>query len=150
MGPASPAGRRKVIDRPFDRKILRQAILLAQQYRLILEPESELGYVGHAIEMPNVFADGATPDACVRNTQQALTAAIATMIEAGLRPPAPVQSRRRFQMNVRLNAEEKLLLQERARQAGFRSLSDYVRAAALTQAMGSRSTSTPGKRRKTG
>jgi uncharacterized protein (DUF1778 family) len=83
--------------------------------------------------MPTVFADGPTADQCVRATREALTAAVATMLEMGLRPPAPAaKGARQAQINVRLTAEEKLILEDSARRAGFRGVSDFVRAAALS------------------
>ena len=125
------------VKRPFDPAIERRARQIAQQYRVILEPDAEVGFVGRGLEMPTVFADGRTPNECLRATGEALSAAVATMLEMGLRPPAPsAKGTRQAQINVRLTAEEKLFLEESARRAGFRGLSDFVRAAALTHAGG--------------
>ncbi len=125
-------GRAKALDRPFEPAVLRRAQRTAKQYRLILEPDKELGFVGHALELPNVFADGSTANECVRSMREALTAAVATMIEAGQRPPAPsAEGKRAMQINIRLTAHEKLQLEEMARQHGYRSVSDYLRATAL-------------------
>lgn len=118
--------------RPFTASILRRAGEIADKYRVILEPNDELGFIGSAIEMPTVFADGATPDRCVKATRQALTIAVATMLEAGKRPPV-AKGRRAFQINVRLTAEEKLALEEAAANLGFRGISEFVRAAALNR-----------------
>ena len=123
------------LDRPFDPAIWRRAREVASRYRLILEPEAEVGFIGRSLEMPTVFADGKTAAACVRNTREALTAAVATMLESGQPPPAPaVRRRRQQQINVRVSADEKLLLEEAARRNGFRGVSDFVRAAALAEA----------------
>jgi len=99
-------------------------------YRIILEPDEKLGYVGSAIEMPTVFANGGTPDACVKAVREALAVAVATMLELGKRPPVG-RGQRTQQVNVRLSPDEKLALEAAAAQMGFKGLSDYVRAAAL-------------------
>ncbi|MCC6579636.1 MAG: type II toxin-antitoxin system HicB family antitoxin [Phycisphaeraceae bacterium] len=122
------------MDRPFDRDVLSQARKVAEQYRLILEPESEVGYLVRALEMPGVFADGPTPDACVAAVREALVAAISVMIESGQTPPQPAAvDRRSAQVNIRLTPREKLLLEEQARQDGFRGLSDFVRAKLMSK-----------------
>ena len=54
------------------------------------------------------------------------------MLEEGQSPPPPAsEGVRTEQVNIRFSAEEKLALETAARQHGFRSVSDYVRAAAL-------------------
>ena len=116
--------------RPFDPTVLRRAKKTVADYRIILEKSDELGYIGTAIEMPTVFADGATPDKCVQATRQALAVAAATMIESGLRPPSS-RGTRSMQVNVRLAPEEKFRLQEVATRLGFRGISDFIRAVAL-------------------
>lgn len=114
---------------------MKQAGELAAQYRLVLESDGEGGYLGSAIEFPTAVAHGATADACVQSTRRALTVAVATMIEAGRRPPAPaLQRKRELQINVRLSAEEKLVLEEAAQRCGFKGISDFVRTAALERA----------------
>ena len=123
------------LDRPFDPAILDQAKEIVFRYRLILEPHEELGFMGTSIEMPLVFGDGTTPDACVRETREALISAIATMLEKGEAPPAPsTEELRTEQVNIRLTPREKLLLEEAARSKGFRGLSDFVRTTTLTNA----------------
>lgn len=122
----------KAIDRPFDASTFRRARDIAAEYRLILEQNDELGFVGSSVEMPTVFADGQTPDGCVTSTREALAVAVATLLESGQRPPLPAASRRReTQINVRLTAEERLRLHDAAKRSGFRGISDFVRFAAL-------------------
>jgi predicted RNase H-like HicB family nuclease len=120
-------------DRPFAAAVLRQAKDLARKYRLIHEPNEDLGFMGTSIEMPLVFGDGRTPDACVHETREALVSAIATMLENGETPPAPSsEDLRTEQVNIRLTPGEKLLLEEAARSKGFRGVSDFVRTTTLT------------------
>jgi predicted RNase H-like HicB family nuclease len=120
------------LDRAFDPAIERRARQIAQRYRLVLEPDPEVGFIGRGLEMPTVFADAPTAEECVQATREALTAAVATMLEMGLRPPVPAATGvRQTQINVRLTGEEKLILEDSARRAGFRGVSDFVRAAAL-------------------
>ena len=48
--------------------------------------------------------------------------------------PAPARTGERTeQINVRLTASEKALLESRSRAGGFKGISDYVRAAALAE-----------------
>ena len=125
--------REAALDRAFDPALERRAREIAQRYRLVLEPDADVGFVGRGLELPTVFADGLSADQCVRATREALTAAVATMLELGLRPPAPAaKNARQAQINIRLTAEEKLILEDSARRAGFRGISDFVRAAALS------------------
>lgn len=124
---------KSALDRPFAPGVLKRAKDLAVKYRLILEPNHELGFMGTSIEMPLVFGDGKTPDACVKETREALVSAIATMLENGEAPPAPSSEELRTeQVNIRLTPREKLLLEEAARSKGFRGVSDFVRTTTLT------------------
>lgn len=122
----------KAIDRPFDDDVLKRATDIAHGYRLTLERNDEVGFVGSTVELPGVFAQGSTPDACVKATQQATAIAVATMLENGKIPPAPACSGKRdVQLNIRLTAHERLLVQEAARRLGFKGIADFVRNAAL-------------------
>ncbi len=123
------------IDRPFDPALLKKAGQLARRYRVVIQPHERLGFLGSGLEIPTVFADGKTPAECVESTYRALTVAVATMLESNARPPAPSIERKRLeQMNVRLTAEEKIQLKEASDQRGFRTIADYVRAVALSNA----------------
>ena len=129
---ARKATTKKNLERPFEPVVLRRAAKFAGAYRLVLEKDEEAGFIGSAVELPTVFAEGPTPDSCLEATQQALTYAVATMIECGQNPPAPASSGKRdVQLNVRLTAQERFVLQETARRLGFKGVSDFVRAAAL-------------------
>ena len=121
----------KKIDRPFAADVIRRAAALAGQYQVILAFEDGERY-GRGLELPHVFGDGRTPDRCVANTREAMIAAVATMLESGERPPAPARSGQRImQVNVRLTAEEKSLLEATAQTKGFNGLSDFIRAVAM-------------------
>lgn len=88
--------------------------------------------MGSSVEMPLVIAHGVTEAACLRATREAHEIAVAELISSGQHPPAPADGRKReVQINIRLTADERVRIQEQARQAGFRSLADYVRRAAL-------------------
>lgn len=126
---------RKAVDAPFDDAVLRRARALAGQYRLVIERNADGGYIGRALEFPTAMGDGENIAECGRAVVESLTAAIATMLEAGQRPPMPAAAgRRQRQLNIRLTEEENLLLEEAARRQGFRGVSDYVRFAALSRA----------------
>jgi predicted RNase H-like HicB family nuclease len=104
---------------------------LADQYQIIIQHEDG-EYYGRGLEMPHVMNDGRTPDDCVEATRKALTAAVAYLLESGGVPPSPAsRNKRTEQINVRVTPGEKIQLEEAARSAGFRGLSDFVRAASL-------------------
>jgi predicted RNase H-like HicB family nuclease len=100
-----------------------------------MEPEPGVGYFGRTIELPYAMSGGKTPAECAASVLEATTLAVATMLEHGERPPAPASdARREQQLNIRITADERLRLEEGARKAGFRSISDFVRTAALRSA----------------
>jgi len=60
---------------------------------------------------------------------------VAVMLEQGQRPPSPARAgTRAMQVNVRLTAEEKALLESTAKRKGYSGLSDFIRAAAIESA----------------
>lgn len=102
---------------------------------MLLEADPEVGYIGSTVELPLVMADGRTVQACVRAVIEATVAAVATLLEAGEHAPSPArESRRDVQLNVRLTAEERMRLEQHARQAGYSTIADFVRIAALQRA----------------
>lgn len=128
---APRAGGKQELDRPFAAGILAEARKIAGGYQIIVESEEGHWY-GRGLEMPHVFGDGATPTACLQNTREALTAAVAYLVEQGRVPPSPAKEKKRTtQVNVRLTAEEKAILESTARRKGFEGLSDFLRAAAF-------------------
>lgn len=122
--------------RPVAAAIWKQARELVHQYQLVLIQDPEVqGYVGRTVEMPLVMADGSTLAAAAEATLEATSLAVASMLEDGHQPPAPSsEGKRNRQVNVRLTAEEKFRLEEAARREGFRSLSDFLRSAAIGRA----------------
>lgn len=123
------------MSRPFDAATLARARKVAERYRLVIESDPQAGYAGCTIEMPLVMGGGKTIQECVADVLEATTLTIATMLERGERPPSPAKAHKRDQqVNIRLTAEERLSLEEAARREGFRSISDYMRAASLGRA----------------
>lgn len=119
------------LHRPFEPDILARAEALADRYQVILQ-EEEGWFYGHGLEFPHAFGDGKTPAAAVKETRKAFTLAAATMLEQGQQPPIPAAEQTKpVQLNIRLNAEEKALITEKARAKGFRSVSDYIRSVAI-------------------
>jgi predicted RNase H-like HicB family nuclease len=101
------------LDRPIAPAILAAARDVARCYGVVVRPHDRLGFLGVGLEIPTVFSNGGSPAECTEATYEALTVAVATMLESGVRPPEPSAARRRTeQMNVRLSAEEKLQLRE--------------------------------------
>ncbi len=129
----------KALERPFKESVVRKAKRIAADYRIILERNERLGFIGSSVELPTVFADAKTPEKCYRAAEDALMAAVATMIECGQRPPQPASAGRRTeQVNVRLTAEEKLLFANAAMNLGFKGISDFIRNTALNNVLSSR------------
>lgn len=123
------------LNRPFSGKLLTAAKKFVDKYKIILVKQEGEWY-GRGMEMPNVFADGKTPDECIKNTREALIAAAAYLLEQGEAVPAPATAGRRTeQVNVRLSAEEKAILSVTARSHGFRGVGDFIRSRALASAM---------------
>lgn len=78
------------------------------------------------------MGDGPDIASCAKAVLEAAVAGIASMLEAGETPPRPAkEGKRDQQVNIRLTTEERLALESAASRAGFRSVSDYVRSAAL-------------------
>lgn len=123
------------LERPFSASVLSRAEKIANSYRLVFEPDPDYGYLGRSVEMPFVMGDGKTIHAAAEQTIEALIAAIATLLESGEKPPtAATAGKRDRQINVRMTADEKMRLEEVAQREGFRSVSDFIRMAALGRA----------------
>ncbi len=123
----------KAIDRPFDKAVLAKAKAIVQQYQIVLEFEGGEWY-GHGLELPGAHGDGKTPRAAVDDTRAAMVAVVGYMLEENQRPPAPArEAQRTEQVNVRLTAEEKAVLEGRSRARGFRGLSDFIRTTVLAE-----------------
>jgi predicted RNase H-like HicB family nuclease len=121
----------KAIDRPIDAQVMGKAKKIAQEYQVILVCEDGHWY-GRGLELPNVHGDGKTVAQCVESTREAFGGWVAYLLEEGQRPPTPArEGARTMQVNVRLTAEEKALLEVTAKHKGFSGLSDFVRAAAM-------------------
>jgi predicted RNase H-like HicB family nuclease len=121
----------KAIDRPFSAQFLKEARRIAAEYQVVLHCEAGHWY-GRSLEMPHVFGDGKTADKCIKDTQEALCGAVACLLEQGRKPPTPArEGTRTQQVNVRLTADEKAVLESTAKRKGFKGLSEFLRAAAL-------------------
>ena len=127
------------LTKPFDKSTLDKAKKIAESYSIVLDPSPRLGFIGTSIELPTVFTDSKTMEQCCRDTREALTIAVATMLECGQHPPSPASEKKRdTQVNIRLTAEEKLRLHRSSSILGFDGLSDFVRYAALKELRQSR------------
>jgi predicted RNase H-like HicB family nuclease len=82
----------KAIDRPFAAGIWRRALDIARRYQVVMWLEDG-EYYGRGLELPGVMADGKTPDACMEQTREAMTVAVATLLEDGEAPPRPALTR---------------------------------------------------------
>lgn len=114
--------------------MLRRARKVADTYSLRFEPSGD-GYIGTVVEMPGVLGVGNSIESSAKETVELLVSALATLIEMGEPIPSPASAAKRDrQVNIRLTADEKLRLEDAARAAGFRSVSDYLRTAGLERA----------------
>ena len=117
--------------RPFDPVVLAQAKKIAADYEIVMWFEDG-EWFGRGLELPHTYGDGKTPAACIASVREGLVLTVATMLEDGERPPVPGRAGERTeQVNIRLTAAEKALLENRSRAGGFRGVSDYVRTSVL-------------------
>lgn len=120
---------------PMDPAYRQRAARIAADYSIILEPQDDTSFVGRSMELPYCLGHGRTPQECFESTRRALEATVATMLEAGHRPPSPAREQMRTeQVNIRLTQEEKLLLEQAAQVKGFQNLSSFMRSVALVEA----------------
>lgn len=116
------------LNKEFDTKIFARAKKIAEKYEIILT-EADGEWYGKGVEMPTVFGDGKTADECVKNTKEALAAVVAHLLESGDTIPVPAsEGKRTEQVNVRVTAEEKVILASYARSHGYRGIGDFIRA----------------------
>ena len=131
---AKRGAKSKVLERPFEDSLLRQAKRIVDDYSIVIKKDNQLGFVGSALEIPTVFADGRTHSKCYQATRDALVAAVATMLECGRKPPLASPGRKRtVQVNIRLTPQEKLILSNASTDLGFRGISDFIRNCALAR-----------------
>ena len=130
--PRSPG--KRDIRRPFDAKVLARSREISAAYQVVMWTEDG-HYYGRGVELPMTFGDGPTPDACMKQTREALTVSVAYLLEQGEPPPPPASDEKRTeQISLRVSAEEKLRLETLARQHGFKGVADYLRATGLARA----------------
>jgi predicted RNase H-like HicB family nuclease len=122
------------LSKAFDEKLLQRGRELASQYSILFRPSEQHGFSATCLEFPTVFVHGKTVAQCDKKAREALAIGVAVMLEQGDTPPLPASDERRDQqVNIRLTSEEKLLLEDSARRRGYRGLSDFMRAAAMSQ-----------------
>lgn len=128
---AKPAVSAAPLDAPFAAEILHAARQQAQSYTLLLSQEDG-AFTGAWLEFPGVIATGKTRQAAHTEAIELLVSAIATLLEAGEELPLPATEQQRTeQVNIRLTRLERTRLESFAKQQGFRTVSDYMRFAAL-------------------
>jgi predicted RNase H-like HicB family nuclease len=109
-----------------------EAARLAEQYSFILVKHPEGGFLGRSVEMPGVLGHGETEAECLEETRDAVVETILVTYELGEEPPRPAsEGKRDVQFNLRLTADERVRIEQRARVAGFTSVADFIRRAAL-------------------
>lgn len=105
-----------------------------RDFRIIVQRHPGGRYVGFSAELPGVMGGGDTPEACVADTLRSQVFCVAMMLEKNEPIPEPVSKRARTeQLNLRVSPGEKHALEEAAIEEGYRSVSDFVRQAALAR-----------------
>ncbi|MBY0307506.1 MAG: type II toxin-antitoxin system HicB family antitoxin [Phycisphaerales bacterium] len=128
----SKSGAKQAVDRPFDPALLRRAHALVDDYSFVCGRDPDGGFLCQWLEFPGVLGVGDSPQAAIKLARELLHTTIACELERGTTLPAPAaEGRRTEQVNIRLSSLEKLRLETNASKGGFRSVSDYIRAAAL-------------------
>jgi predicted RNase H-like HicB family nuclease len=125
------ATKNKSLEAPFDAALWRRATKSAEKYSVLVQAVGDR-FIARCVEMPGVTALGATSDEALQALREPLTVAIATLLESDRKVPAPAgEGKRESQVNVKLTAEERIIVEEASKREGFRGLSDYFRHAAL-------------------
>jgi len=136
--PEKPAGMNQDewARRPFDPDLLAKAREIASKYQYTVQVDSEEPwFAAFGVELRGAMGGGETAEACHADIMESMALVVATMMENGEQPPAPASDEiRTAQLNVRLTELEKTRIEQAARRAGFRGVSNYVRAAALDKA----------------
>jgi predicted RNase H-like HicB family nuclease len=123
----------KSISRPYPARLIKDAQKIAAEYQVILQREDGRWF-GRGLELPHVIGEGKTADRCFADTQQALCAAVAILLEQGRRPPAPAWHGARTEtVEVRMTTVEKAALENTAKGRGFKELADFLRETALRE-----------------
>src|SRR5436190_16718565 len=97
QGSGDRSGKRNAssgLSRPFAADVLEHAQAIVANYQIILTSEDG-EWFGRGLELPHVFGDGLTPARCIDSTREALTAAVAYILEQGQTPPAPAKQGKR-------------------------------------------------------
>ncbi len=119
-------------DRPFSAAILGKARKAIAEYEVILSCEEDGTWFGRGLELSGAMGDGATADACVAETREAMVSVAATMLENGEPLPLPAKMERRSeQINLRLTPHERTRVESLSISGGYASVSDFVRIRAL-------------------
>jgi predicted RNase H-like HicB family nuclease len=87
-------------------------------------------YVARIQEFPGIIVRAATPNQCEVKARAAIAVAIRVLREEGLAVPTPIRERRK-QVNFRLSEDELEAARLAASKSGFKSVSDFARAAIL-------------------
>jgi hypothetical protein len=113
-------------------KILRQARAISKHYRIILKGRTGK-YEGRGVEIAHVRGRGRTATECFKNTRDALAAVVVECLRRKQIPPVSwSQSERTKRVRIYVTSEERLILEEKARQFGAVNVEEYLRAVALT------------------
>lgn len=122
--------------RPFEPALWKKAEAIARRYQVITwYDDDEEAYFGRCVELPECMSHGETQAARDAMVQECISLNVATMLEAGQRPPLPAKEQSRTeQVNLRLSPAEKRMIEDAARSEGFRGIADYLRVRVLSMA----------------
>lgn len=122
-----------IIDVELD-LLQRRADEIVTRYELVLSESRGQGWIGYSKELPGVVVHAATPDECSRAARTAQRDSVVALLRNNLPVPEPGGEPRVLQMNLRITPSDRAAFQRAAEKTGSRSVSEFVREAALEAA----------------
>jgi len=114
--------------------IFQKAVELARSYHIVVRESATGGFIANCAELPVSIHRDQAEDA-LKAARHAAEVGIATILEDGEEPPAPIEFHRRTeQVNVRMSVEDKRLIQKACEAKGISSLSEFFRRSTVNAA----------------
>lgn len=125
------------VSRPLDSDLLRRAKQIVSRYRMFVQwHEDERLFFAGAAEHGSPCGHGSTRETALKMATEGTIAVVATELEDGVEPAAPLgeHSDDQRHVDVALSADEERSLVDAAKREGFADLSTYLRSTALAKA----------------
>jgi predicted RNase H-like HicB family nuclease len=108
----------------------------AGRYTYIICPDDDDGFLGHAIELPAVFGEGSTIEACAAATEASVRAALHDMADRGEALPDAGADAADGRIELLLSQAEVDAFRAAAARLQIGNVTDFVRSAAMMLARG--------------